>query len=96
MYGIRENLYKDMISLFEKLNILNVYLFGSLAMGNYKNTSDIDFAVEFSNNDEDNYIKLYTKLEELNTLYKFDLIINSIESRGYKIKGLTSVINESN
>ena len=43
-------------------------------MGEEKDNSDIDLAVVFNNNDNDNYIKLFTKLEDLNTLYKFDVI----------------------
>ena len=74
MYGVRENLYKEMLELFKKENILKVILFGSRSRGDYKYNSDIDLAIIFSNNDNDNYIKIFTKLEELNTLYKFDVI----------------------
>ena len=74
MYGIRQNLYDEMIKVFKNTNIDKVYLFGSRARGNFKDTSDIDIAVEFLDNNKDNLIKLYTKLEELNTLYKFDIV----------------------
>ena len=74
MYGIRENLYNEMLELFKKENISKVILFGSRSRKDYKNNSDIDLAVIFNNEDNDNYIKLFTKLEELNTLYKFDVI----------------------
>ena len=74
MYGIRQNLYDEMIKVFKNTNIDKVYLFGSRARGDFNATSDIDIAVEFLDNDKDNLIKLYTKLEELNTLYKFDIV----------------------
>lgn len=74
MYGIRENLYNEIIELLKKENILKVILFGSRSRGDYKYNSDIDLAIIFNNEDNDNYIKLFTKLEELNTLYKFDVI----------------------
>ena len=74
MYGIRQNLYDEMIKVFKNTNIDKVYLFGSRARGDFSITSDIDIAVEFLDNDKDNLIKLYTKLEELNTLYKFDIV----------------------
>lgn len=74
MYGIRQNLYDEMIKVFKNTNIDKVYLFGSRARGDFNATSDIDIAVEFLDNDKSNLIKLYTKLEELNTLYKFDIV----------------------
>lgn len=74
MYGIRQNLYDEMIKVFKNTNIDKVYLFGSRARGDFNATSDIDIAVEFLDNDKSNLIKLYTKLKELNTLYKFDIV----------------------
>lgn len=73
-YGIRDNLFNELLNLFKKENIDKVILFGSRARNDYKNNSDIDLAIIFNSNDNDNYIKLLTKLEELNTLFKFDVI----------------------
>lgn len=73
-YGIRDNLFNDMINEFKKANIEKVILFGSRARNDYKYNSDIDLAIIFTSNDNDNYIKILTKLENLNTLYKFDII----------------------
>lgn len=85
MYGIRETLYNDMIELFKNQNIKRVYIFGSRARGDYKESSDIDLAIEFLDSNTDNYIKLYTKLEALNTLYKFDLVdINTLGENKFK------------
>ena len=71
-YGIRDNLFNDIINEFKKTNIKKVILFGSRARNDYKYNSDIDLTIIFTSND--NYIKLLTKLENLNTLYKFDII----------------------
>lgn len=73
-YGIRDNLFNELLNLFKKENIDKVILFGSRARNDYKNNSDIDLAIIFDSDDNDNYIKLLTKLEELNTLFKFDVI----------------------
>ena len=73
-YGIRDNHFNELLNLFKKENIDKVILFGSRARNDYKNNSDIDLAIIFNSNDNDNYIKLLTKLEELNTLFKFDVI----------------------
>lgn len=74
MYGIRENLYNDIINTLKNFGVIKVIIFGSRARGDYKVNSDIDLAVIFNNNEKDNFIKLQTKLEELNTLYKFDIV----------------------
>lgn len=74
MYGIRENLYNEIINTIKKFGIKKAIIFGSRARGDYKNNSDIDLAIIFNNDDKDNFIKLQTKLEELETLYKFDII----------------------
>ena len=63
MYGIRNNLYEEIINIFRLFDIKKAILFGSRARGDFKNASDIDIAIE-----------LFTKLEDLNTLYKFDIV----------------------
>lgn len=74
MYGIRNNLYEEIINIFRLFDIKKAILFGSRARGDFKNASDIDIAIEFSVSNKDNFIKLFTKLEDLNTLYKFDIV----------------------
>ena len=59
-YGIRNNLFNDMINEFKKTNIKKVILFGLRARNDYKHNSDINLAVIFTSNDNDNYIKLLT------------------------------------
>ncbi len=85
MYGIRDNLYNDMISVIKNFGVKKAILFGSRARGDYKNNSDIDLAFIFNNNDKDNFIKMQAKLEELNTLYKFDVIdFNALKNDKFK------------
>ena len=46
MYGIEENIYKNLISYFNNNKyIKKVVLFGSRAKGNYKYNSDIDLGI---------------------------------------------------
>ncbi len=85
MYGIRENLYNDIISVIKNFGVKKAILFGSRARGNYKPNSDIDIAFVFNNTDKDNFIKMQTKLEDLNTLYKFDIVdFNTLKNDRFK------------
>lgn len=84
-FGIRENLYNDILDLLKKTNVKKAYIFGSRVRGDYKVSSDIDLAIEFIDDDNDNSIKLYSKLEDLNTLYKFDVIdIRTLKNDKFK------------
>ena len=71
---LANKLSNQLYTLFKEKKLEKVILFGSRARNEYKDNSDSDLAVIFNNNDNDNYIKLFTKLEDLNTLYKFDVI----------------------
>ncbi len=85
MYGIRINLYNEIINVIKEFGANKIILFGSRARGDFKESSDIDIAIEFLNNDKDNFIKIQTKLEDLNTLYKFDIVdFNSLKEDKFK------------
>ena len=85
MYGIRKDLYDDILSVIKDFNVKKAILFGSRARNEYKSNSDIDLAFIFNNNDKDNFIKMQAKLEELNTLYKFDVIdFNTLKNDKFK------------
>lgn len=85
MYGIRKDLYNDMLSVIKNSNVKKAILFGSRARNEYKSNSDIDLAFIFNNNDKDNFIKMQAKLEELNTLYKFDIVdLKSLKDSRFK------------
>ena len=79
-YGISGKNYKEILEIFEKIpQIEKVVLFGSRARGDYKNTSDIDLAVKFK--EEDKKLFLINKLEELNCILKFDVLnVDKIEN----------------
>lgn len=62
MYGIRINLYNEIINVIKEFGANKIILFGSRARGDFKESSDIDIAIEFLNNNKDNFIKIQTKL----------------------------------
>lgn len=72
-YGIEEEVYKEILSVFSKIEqIRKVILFGSRAKGTYKLTSDIDLAVELT--EDDKKLLLIRKLDELRCALKFDVL----------------------
>lgn len=98
-YGIKEEIYQEMLMIFKEIQQVNqVILFGSRAKGNYKPTSDIDLAVELT--DDDKKLLLIRKLDQMRCALKFDVLnqkqikneqlIHDIEKEGiviYKKKG---------
>lgn len=72
-YGISEELIGQVIQLVvDFLDPDRIYLFGSRARGNFKQTSDIDVAIEGAKRD---IIGLKELLEEeVRTLLKFDVL----------------------
>lgn len=98
-YGIEEEIYQEMLMIFKDISETNkVILFGSRAKGNYKPTSDIDLAVELT--DDDKKLLLIRKLDEMRCALKFDVLnqkqikneqlIHDIEKEGiviYEKKG---------
>jgi uncharacterized protein len=75
-YGIKEN---DLINIVQILKsnrkIEEAILFGSRAKGNFENGSDIDIALKGQDLNINDIIGLQIKIDDLNLLYKFDLII---------------------
>ena len=71
-YGINEDSFKEIISLFESIEDLKkVYIFGSRARGDYVKASDIDLAIE---SDKDVKLRLLSKLEDIRCILKFDVV----------------------
>ena len=68
--GIDDSIEQDIISIAIKNDIKKLILFGSRARGDFKRTSDIDFAVEGGN------ISAFAVQvdEEVSTLLEFDII----------------------
>lgn len=72
-YGIEDKIFNEIIDVFkETQEIEKVILFGSRVKGTYKETSDIDIAVKFINNDKK--LLLIRKLEEIRCILKFDVL----------------------
>ena len=76
-FGINDKSFEEMISLFKSFDNLDVvYIFGSRARGDYKTASDIDLAIETS---DDIKLRLLGMLEEIRCILKFDVVdINNI------------------
>ena len=82
-YGLTEHTLERIIDIFNKNpKIEEVILFGSRAMGNYREGSDVDLALKGKNLDMDELLKLSAELDELDLPYHFDLLIyEKIENR---------------
>lgn len=79
-FGIEEEIYKEMLKIFKEIEeIQRVTLFGSRAKNTYKPTSDIDLAVELTNDSKK--LLLIRKLDEMRCVLKFDVLnINYIKN----------------
>ena len=70
MYGLRDELLREIIELAKKYDLTSVTLFGSRARGDYRERSDIDLAV--SGGDFDRFALDVD--EETSTLLMFDIV----------------------
>ena len=71
-FGISDKSYQILQSYFQQAeNIDKVVIFGSRALGTYRNGSDIDLALFGKNL---NMIKINAELEELQTPYMYDVL----------------------
>lgn len=93
-YGIEEEVYHEMINIFKEIEeIQEVILFGSRAKNTYKQTSDIDLAIEVTQDSKK--LLLIRKLDEIRCALKFDVLnikhikneqlIYDIENEGIRI-----------
>lgn len=93
-YGIEEEIYQEMLMIFKEITqVSQVILFGSRAKGSYKPTSDIDLAVELT--EDSKKLLLIRKLDEMRCALKFDVVnrkqikneqlIHDIETEGVVI-----------
>lgn len=75
-FGVRDEIIEKIKKIAQdERSIKKIYIFGSRAKGTYKSKSDIDIAVEFYDDyDEEAFLRLYNAIQEINTLYKFDII----------------------
>lgn len=71
-FGISDKSYQILQNYFQQAeNIDKVVIFGSRALGTYRNGSDIDLALFGKNL---NMIKINAELEELQTPYMYDVL----------------------
>lgn len=73
-FGLPDKLIFDIKNIFNNHNIDNIIIFGSRAKGTYNNGSDIDLAILNKINTTD-LQKIYYEIDELNSPYKFDILI---------------------
>lgn len=72
-YGLPKEVYNSIKNVIKNNDKYNFKLFGSRAKGTYKNNSDIDLAI-FGNVNKDDEFKIRNELDELDIIYKIDLV----------------------
>lgn len=73
--GLSKEIWNEITKVFENfLKIIEVILFGSRAMGNFREGSDIDLAVKGENIELNDLLDIEAALEDLQLLYTFDVI----------------------
>ncbi len=95
MQQLIEKQKKELIAICQALNIKRLYVFGSVVSDKFREDSDIDFLISFSDNltvDEytQNYFTLHYKLREL-----FGREIDIVTERTLSNPYLIESINES-
>jgi uncharacterized protein len=76
-FGIAETVFDELILLFsQNPNIEKVAIFGSRAMGNYREGSDIDLALFGNNITLKDQLDLSVELEKLGYPYAYDFQIH--------------------
>lgn len=77
-FGLPEKTIEKINGVFAKYsNIEKVIIYGSRAMGNYKNGSDIDLVMVGNAHLKEDWGKIFSDLDDLLTPYSFDLSILS-------------------
>ncbi len=74
-FGLKDRTVENIIACFRNFKKIDrVKVYGSRAIGNHKNRSDIDLAVWGKNLDFSDIAHIKSELEELPTIYKFDVL----------------------
>jgi predicted nucleotidyltransferase len=92
MNKILDNKKDELIQLCQQLKIIRLYAFGSVVSEDFKEDSDIDFLISFSENlshEEyaDNYFTLHYKLRELFNR-EIDIVTERTLSNPYFIQSI--------
>lgn len=72
-YGLNEETYNSIKEIVKKNAKYKFKIFGSRAKGTYKSNSDIDIAI-FENVTQEDKFKIKNEIDELNIIYKIDLV----------------------
>lgn len=64
MLSFISNHKEELIELCQRYEVAMMYVFGSAATGNFKETSDIDFLISFKDISFDKYTDYYFELHE--------------------------------
>ncbi|MBQ8168354.1 nucleotidyltransferase domain-containing protein [bacterium] len=82
-FGLSEKTIFLLMEFFQKYSgIEQVIIFGSRATGNFKNSSDIDFAIKGKNIDFKFIQHISAEIDELSTPYMYDIVdYNSITNK---------------
>ncbi len=76
MFGLPDNTLQKMRQVFDKYpEIYQVIIYGSRAIGNYREGSDIDITMFGDSISEEIHTKVWLDLDELDTPYLIDLSI---------------------
>lgn len=74
--GLEQKELADIVTILKQNNAVNkITLFGSRAMGNYKNGSDIDISLQGESLSHEDIVNLSLEIDELYLPFKVDLII---------------------
>ena len=75
MFGLDQKVIEKIINIVKEYpEITQVKVFGSRALGNYKNESDIDLVL-YGNISDNTFKKIITELDEISAPYFFDVIV---------------------
>lgn len=76
LFGLKQSqLSQITITLRQWPKIKNAIIFGSRAMGTFREGSDIDIALDAPGMSHDEYLRLSTQLDDLLLPHKIDLIL---------------------
>ena len=74
-FGLSENVINEILAVISSHpKIQKVIIFGSRAKGNFSSGSDIDLAVEATDLNYDEFIRIQTEFDQLELIYKIDFI----------------------
>lgn len=86
-FGLTEETYNLIKKVQENNSKYNFKVFGSRAKGTYKSNSDIDIAIFENVNTEDQF-KIKNEMDELDVIYKIDLIFINKNTKKELLKSI--------